>query len=62
MSSASLFLITLVMTVQTFAQHPPYDVGPEAKPPCERVRYDRSQKEGHLAYAVQFTVWVSDVA
>lgn len=47
-------------TTATFAQQPPYDVFPEAKPPYYRVRYEASKQPGELIFPVKYTVWIPE--
>jgi hypothetical protein len=47
-----------VLVPDAHAQKPPYDVFPPAAPPYYRVRYEGSTKEGHLPYAVNYTMWI----
>ena len=52
----SLLLVTLATEVS--GQKPPYDVFPAAEPPYYRVRYEASEKQGELPYAVNYTIWI----
>ncbi|WP_202617462.1 hypothetical protein [Roseimaritima sediminicola] len=51
-------LLVAVVCASSSAQAPPYDQAPAAEPPYYRVRYEASDKEGELAFAVQYTVWI----
>ena len=49
--------LTILSTV-ALAQNPPYDVFPEVKPPCYRVRYEASTDPNGLIFPVSYTVWI----
>lgn len=50
--------LALAAAAPLWAQQPPYDVFPDAKPPYYRVRYEASSNPDGLIYAVNYTVWV----
>jgi pimeloyl-ACP methyl ester carboxylesterase len=52
--------LLLAVALPAFAQQPPYDVFPPAKPPYYRVRYEApaSPRPGELIFAVNYTVWI----
>ncbi|MCA9207709.1 MAG: hypothetical protein KDA55_05100, partial [Planctomycetales bacterium] len=52
------WLLTTVCVGELSAQHPPYDVFPEANPPYYRVRYEASTVTGELPYGVNYTIWI----
>ncbi|MEZ6111166.1 MAG: hypothetical protein R3C99_09155 [Pirellulaceae bacterium] len=53
-----VWLLTTVCVGELSAQHPPYDVFPQANPPYYRVRYEASTVEGELPYGVNYTIWI----
>ncbi len=55
-----LFCCVTLSPLTGFAQNPPYDVAPEAKPPYYRVRYEASDKQGELIFPVKYTVWIPE--
>ncbi|MCA9065657.1 MAG: hypothetical protein KDA96_21460 [Planctomycetaceae bacterium] len=61
MPARILLLISLLLTTgasQAIAQSAPYDVFPTAVPPYYRVRYEASEKDGELAFGVNYTIWI----
>src|SRR5437763_346512 len=50
--------VTVTLAAASFAQQPPYDVFPPAKPPYYRVRYGGSAQPGELKFAVNYTIWI----
>ena len=52
------FFILVLLNLAAFAQEPPYDAFPDAKPPYYRVRYEASNNAGELIFPVKYTVWI----
>ena len=56
----SLVVIFAFAATAAMAQQAPYDVYPEAEPPYYRVRYEASDVQGELIFAVNYTVWIPE--
>jgi hypothetical protein len=53
-------LLVVALALDGYAQKPPYDVFPPAKPPYYRVRYEAAAKLGELVYPVNYTLWIPE--
>jgi pimeloyl-ACP methyl ester carboxylesterase len=56
-----MYLVTmllLILSAETGAQQPPYDVFPPADPPYYRVRYEAGAQPGELIFPVNYTIWI----
>ena len=54
-----LWFVFCALQLCAMAQVSPYDVFPAAEVPYYRVRYEGSETEGELRFAVNYTVWIS---
>ncbi len=57
-----IYFFALLIVSPLYAQQPPYDQYPDAKPPYYRVRYEGSTAPGTLIYPVNYTIWIPPTA